>query len=134
MSNLDLLVAGVTSVQKRIMVAIRCSIRMEVPLGQVGNLLVSDEYVKYLIGIANSKMEANKQRTDGFFHTLQEKLASISEEEKSSEQVNCFEPASTNTASLVPIGSSGLKIDDSNIELSCICEEEADEANTHKRF
>jgi Methyltransferase TYW3 len=130
---LDLLVAGVTSVQKRIMVAIRCSIRMEVPLGKIGCLLVSDKYVKYLIGIANNKMEANKQRTDGFFRAFQAKLALITGEEKSSEQINGFEPASTVTASLVPKESSDLQLDYSNIELGCI-HEEADKANTHKRF
>ncbi|TVU38887.1 hypothetical protein EJB05_12282 [Eragrostis curvula] len=36
--------SGITSLQKRAMVAIRCSIRMEVPLGQTGELGVSPEY------------------------------------------------------------------------------------------
>ncbi|RLM85219.1 tRNA wybutosine-synthesizing protein 2/3/4 isoform X2 [Panicum miliaceum] len=65
--------SGITSLQKRAMVAIRCSIRMEVPLGQSGELVVSPEYVRYLVRIANSKMEANKKRMDGFLDLLQTK-------------------------------------------------------------
>ncbi|KAK3039698.1 hypothetical protein RJ639_027039 [Escallonia herrerae] len=62
--------SGITSVGKRVIVAIRCSIRMEVPLGHSGRIMVSSEYVEYLVGIANEKMEANKRRTDQFFAAL----------------------------------------------------------------
>ncbi|XP_062189340.1 tRNA wybutosine-synthesizing protein 2/3/4 isoform X2 [Phragmites australis] len=65
--------SGITGLQKRAMVAIRCSIRMEVPLGQTGELVVSPEYVRYLVRIANGKMEANKKRMDGFRDLLQTK-------------------------------------------------------------
>lgn len=58
------------------MVAIRCSIRMEVPLGQIDELVVSPEYVRYLVRIANSKMEANKRRMDGFLDLLQTQVLS----------------------------------------------------------
>ena len=61
------------------MVAIRCSIRMEVPLGQTGEVVVSPEYVRYLVRIANSKMEANKKRMDGFLDLLQTKVLSYFE-------------------------------------------------------
>ncbi|XP_058094324.1 tRNA wybutosine-synthesizing protein 2/3/4 isoform X2 [Magnolia sinica] len=63
--------SGITSIHKRIMVAIRCSIRLEVPLGQISQLMVSPEYVRYLVGIANEKMMANRRRTDGFLQVLQ---------------------------------------------------------------
>ncbi|KAG0483945.1 hypothetical protein HPP92_012029 [Vanilla planifolia] len=66
--------SGITSIQKRVMVAIRCSIRLEVPLGQIGLIMVTPEYVSYLVTVANEKMEANRQRTDGFLHVLQEKV------------------------------------------------------------
>ncbi|XP_020573877.1 tRNA wybutosine-synthesizing protein 2/3/4 isoform X2 [Phalaenopsis equestris] len=66
--------SGITSMHKRVMVSIRCSIRLEVPLGQVGLIMVSPEYVRYLTGIANEKMEANRRRTDSFFHVLQDKV------------------------------------------------------------
>jgi hypothetical protein len=68
--------SGITSLQKRAMVAIRCSIRMEVPLGQIDELVVSPEYVRYLVRIANSKMEANKRRMNGFLDLLQTKVLS----------------------------------------------------------
>ena len=62
--------SGITSVSKRVIVAIRCSIRLEVPLGGSGRLLVSEEYVRFLVGIANGKMEVNRKRTDQFFAAL----------------------------------------------------------------
>lgn len=65
--------SGMTSIQKRIMVAIRCSIRLEVPLGQIGLIMISPEYVRYLVRIANDKMEENRKRTEGFLHVLQSK-------------------------------------------------------------
>ncbi|KAG0481458.1 hypothetical protein HPP92_012316 [Vanilla planifolia] len=70
--------SGITSIQKRVMVAIRCSIRLEVPLGQIGLIMVTPEYVRYLVTVANEKMEANRQRTDGFLHVLQEKRIALS--------------------------------------------------------
>ncbi|RVW46013.1 tRNA wybutosine-synthesizing protein 2/3/4 [Vitis vinifera] len=63
--------SGITSVSKRVMVAVRCSIRLEVPLGGGGRVLVSPEYVRYLVGIANDKMETNRRRTEGFLQALQ---------------------------------------------------------------
>lgn len=60
--------SGITSCGdgKRVIIAIRCSIRMEVPLGDTEKLMVSPEYVKFLVDIANEKMGANRKRTDGF--------------------------------------------------------------------
>ncbi|KAK1680165.1 hypothetical protein QYE76_041013 [Lolium multiflorum] len=65
--------SGITSLQRRAMVAIRSSIRMEVPLGLTDELVVSPEYIRYLVNIANCKMEANKKRMDGFLDLLQSK-------------------------------------------------------------
>lgn len=59
--------SGISSVGKRVIVGIRCSIRLEVPLGVLGGVMVSEEYVRYLVGIANEKMECNRKRTHGFF-------------------------------------------------------------------
>nr|Q8H4D4.1 RecName: Full=tRNA wybutosine-synthesizing protein 2/3/4; Includes: RecName: Full=tRNA wybutosine-synthesizing protein 3 homolog; Short=tRNA-yW-synthesizing protein 3; AltName: Full=tRNA(Phe) 7-((3-amino-3-carboxypropyl)-4-demethylwyosine(37)-N(4))-methyltransferase; Includes: RecName: Full=tRNA wybutosine-synthesizing protein 2 homolog; Short=tRNA-yW-synthesizing protein 2; AltName: Full=tRNA(Phe) (4-demethylwyosine(37)-C(7)) aminocarboxypropyltransferase [Oryza sativa Japonica Group]BAC20692. len=67
--------SGITSLQKRVMVALRCSIRMEVPLGQTKELVVSPDYIRYLVRIANSKMEANKKRMGGFLDLLQAKIS-----------------------------------------------------------
>lgn len=47
---------------------------MEVPLGQASSVVVSQEYVRYLVQIANEKMEANRKRTDGLLHALRTKV------------------------------------------------------------
>lgn len=65
--------SGITSLQRRAMVAIRSSIRMEVPIGLIDGLVVSPEYIRYLVRIANCKMESNKKRMDGFLDVLQSK-------------------------------------------------------------
>lgn len=62
--------SGITSVNKRVIIAIRCSIRLEVPLGDTEKIMVSSEYVKYLVELANEKMEANRRRTDNFLTAL----------------------------------------------------------------
>ncbi|KAL9236617.1 hypothetical protein vseg_011262 [Gypsophila vaccaria] len=67
--------SGITSVGgKRVMVAIRSSIRMEVPLGNGGGggggVMVSREYVRFLVGVANEKMEQNWKRTERFMEVL----------------------------------------------------------------
>ncbi|CAL9096891.1 unnamed protein product [Musa acuminata var. zebrina] len=73
--------SGITNTQKRIMVAIRCSIRLEVPLGQMDHILVTAQYVHYLVTIANDKMEVNRKRTESFLHVLQFKGLSGSSKE-----------------------------------------------------
>ncbi|XP_047941787.1 tRNA wybutosine-synthesizing protein 2/3/4 isoform X1 [Salvia hispanica] len=64
--------SGITSVSKRTIIAIRCSIRMEVPLGSTHKLMVTPEYVEYLVDIANEKMGTNRKRTDHFHDKLRE--------------------------------------------------------------
>lgn len=73
---------------KRVIVAIRCSIRMEVPLGDAGRLMVSPEYVRYLVGIGNEKMDSNQRRTDNFFRALLDKGFGCSETPESDCQIN----------------------------------------------
>lgn len=63
--------SGITSVSKRVIIAIRCAIRLELPLGSNQKIMVSPEYIRYLVAIANEKMEVNQKRTDGFFQALQ---------------------------------------------------------------
>ncbi|KAI4311988.1 hypothetical protein MLD38_036848 [Melastoma candidum] len=67
--------SGITSVGvKRVIVAIRCSIRMEVPLGRSSKVVVTEDYVRYLVSVANEKMEANRKRTDGLLEALMRSL------------------------------------------------------------
>ncbi|GAV85023.1 Met_10 domain-containing protein/TYW3 domain-containing protein/Kelch_2 domain-containing protein/Kelch_4 domain-containing protein/Kelch_6 domain-containing protein [Cephalotus follicularis] len=69
--------SGVTGTGKRVIVGIRCSIRLEVPLGETGRILVSREYVRFLVDVANEKMEANRKRTEGFFKLLRSDKFSV---------------------------------------------------------
>ncbi|GAB4830863.1 hypothetical protein Ancab_004890 [Ancistrocladus abbreviatus] len=63
--------SGITSMSsKRVIVAIRCSIRLEVPLGSTSEIMVSKDYVRYIVELANEKMAANRLRTDGFLDAL----------------------------------------------------------------
>ncbi|GKV16010.1 hypothetical protein SLEP1_g26722 [Rubroshorea leprosula] len=64
--------SGITNAGKRVIVGIRCSIRLEVPLGDTQKIMVSEDYVRFLVGIANEKMEANRRRTEGFLTALKE--------------------------------------------------------------
>ncbi|XP_050367895.1 tRNA wybutosine-synthesizing protein 2/3/4 [Argentina anserina] len=62
--------SGITNSNKRVIIAIRCSIRLEVPLGSSREIMVSREYLRFLVGVANEKFEANRKRTDAFLDSL----------------------------------------------------------------
>ncbi|CAI5466394.1 unnamed protein product [Closterium sp. Yama58-4] len=58
---------GITSVSpKRIIAAIRCSIRLEAPLTAGGVPLVEEAFVRQLAAVANGKMALNRERTERF--------------------------------------------------------------------
>ncbi|KAK6932305.1 hypothetical protein RJ641_001929 [Dillenia turbinata] len=65
--------SGITGVGRRVIVGIRSSIRMEVPLGMEGGVMVTEEYVRFLVSIANGKMEENWRRSEGFLRALKKK-------------------------------------------------------------
>ena len=46
----------------RVMIAIRCSLRLEVPVADDGDLLVTETYLRYLIRLANGKFRENEER------------------------------------------------------------------------
>ncbi|XP_061694269.1 tRNA wybutosine-synthesizing protein 3 homolog isoform X2 [Syngnathoides biaculeatus] len=52
------------------LMAIRSTHSLEVPLSHQGKLLVSHEYLEFLIGIANQKMGDNLRRIQRFYQTL----------------------------------------------------------------
>ena len=59
--------AGITSLSpRRILVALRCNIRMEVPLTARGRLMVQPPYLRHLAALANQKMADNRRRTEAF--------------------------------------------------------------------
>ncbi|CAH3014848.1 unnamed protein product [Porites evermanni] len=53
-----------------VILAVRSTQSMEVPLVHDGELLVSEKYVKFLVNIANKKLEENQTRKDRFFRNL----------------------------------------------------------------
>ncbi|KAM9379111.1 tRNA wybutosine-synthesizing protein 3 homolog [Phaethornis superciliosus] len=55
----------------KIMVAVRSTHCLEVPLSHRGKLMVSEEYIEFLIHVANQKMEENIRRIDRFFKCLE---------------------------------------------------------------
>ncbi|XP_054690506.1 tRNA wybutosine-synthesizing protein 3 homolog isoform X2 [Grus americana] len=55
----------------KIMMAVRSTHCLEVPLSHKGKLMVSEEYIEFLIHIANRKMEENIRRIDRFHKGLE---------------------------------------------------------------
>ncbi|XP_009074671.1 PREDICTED: tRNA wybutosine-synthesizing protein 3 homolog, partial [Acanthisitta chloris] len=50
----------------KIMMAVRSTHCLEVPLSHKGRLMVSEEYIEFLVHVANGKMEENIRRIDRF--------------------------------------------------------------------
>ncbi|KAK7812312.1 hypothetical protein U0070_024582 [Myodes glareolus] len=53
------------------MMAVRSTHGLEVPLSHKGKLMVTEEYIEFLLTIANQKMEENKKRIERFYNCLQ---------------------------------------------------------------
>ncbi|KAM6129061.1 tRNA wybutosine-synthesizing protein 3 homolog isoform 2-T2 [Phoenicopterus ruber ruber] len=53
------------------LLAVRSTHCLEVPLSHKGKLMVSEEYIEFLIHIANRKMEENIRRIDRFYKCLE---------------------------------------------------------------
>ncbi|XP_071073477.1 tRNA wybutosine-synthesizing protein 3 homolog isoform X2 [Dasypus novemcinctus] len=53
------------------MLAVRSTHGLEVPLSHKGKLMVTEEYIDFLVNIANQKMEENKKRIERFYNSLQ---------------------------------------------------------------
>ncbi|XP_037682834.1 tRNA wybutosine-synthesizing protein 3 homolog isoform X2 [Choloepus didactylus] len=54
--------------------AVRSTHGLEVPLSHKGKLMVTEEYIDFLVNIANQKMEENKRRIERFYNCLQHAL------------------------------------------------------------
>ncbi|XP_078524759.1 tRNA wybutosine-synthesizing protein 3 homolog isoform X1 [Lissotriton helveticus] len=68
--------SGITVGRKgKIVMAVRSTHCLEVPLSKKGRLMVNDEYIDYIVQIANQKMEENKHRIDRFYSCLQSALS-----------------------------------------------------------
>ncbi|XP_012516501.1 PREDICTED: tRNA wybutosine-synthesizing protein 3 homolog isoform X2 [Propithecus coquereli] len=56
------------------MLAVRSTHGLEVPLSHKGKLMVTEEYIDFLLNVANQKMEENKKRIGRFYNCLQHAL------------------------------------------------------------
>ncbi|PNI47831.1 TYW3 isoform 3 [Pan troglodytes] len=56
------------------MLAVRSTHGLEVPLSHKGKLMVTEEYIDFLLNVANQKMEENKKRIERFCNCLQHAL------------------------------------------------------------
>ncbi|XP_036898213.1 tRNA wybutosine-synthesizing protein 3 homolog isoform X2 [Sturnira hondurensis] len=54
--------------------AVRSTHGLEVPLSHKGKLMVTEDYIDFLLKIANQKMEENKKRIERFYRCLQHAL------------------------------------------------------------
>lgn len=72
------------------MLAVRSTHGLEVPLSHQGKLMVTEEYINFLLKIANQKMEENKKRIERFYHCLQHALEkeTVSTTSQPKEKVN----------------------------------------------
>ncbi|XP_058033367.1 tRNA wybutosine-synthesizing protein 3 homolog isoform X3 [Ahaetulla prasina] len=69
--------SGITVSRKgKIMMAVRSTHCLEVPLTQKGRLMVSEEYVDFVVQVANRKMEENWKRINRFYISLKFALES----------------------------------------------------------
>ncbi|XP_008948402.1 PREDICTED: tRNA wybutosine-synthesizing protein 3 homolog, partial [Merops nubicus] len=55
----------------KITMAVRSTHCLEVPLSHKGRLMVTEEYIEFLIQVANRKMEENTRRIDRFYKGLE---------------------------------------------------------------
>lgn len=64
-------------VGKRFMVAVRSTLRLDVPVVFDGKIAVSSQYMHQLIALANEKMEENERRTNEFFDALKNEFGEV---------------------------------------------------------
>lgn len=65
--------SGIVIGKKRnVIVAVRSTQSLEVPLVHDGELLVSAEYIRFLVNVANKKLEENQTRIERFFTNLRD--------------------------------------------------------------
>ncbi|XP_040421342.1 tRNA wybutosine-synthesizing protein 3 homolog isoform X3 [Cygnus olor] len=74
----------------KIMMAVRSTHCLEVPLSHMGKLMVSEEYIEFLIHVANRKMEENTRRIDRFYKCLRLALEADSANNLPSEETEKY--------------------------------------------
>ncbi|XP_066857990.1 tRNA wybutosine-synthesizing protein 3 homolog isoform X5 [Anser cygnoides] len=72
------------------LLAVRSTHCLEVPLSHMGKLMVSEEYIEFLIHVANRKMEENTRRIDRFYKCLRLALEADSANNSPSEETEKY--------------------------------------------
>ncbi|XP_035882188.1 tRNA wybutosine-synthesizing protein 3 homolog isoform X2 [Phyllostomus discolor] len=77
--------------------AVRSTHGLEVPLSHEGKLMVTEDYIDFLLKIANQKMEENRKRIERFYSCLQHALERQSiirsyPKEKVNKKINAYSP------------------------------------------
>ncbi|MBN3298624.1 tRNA wybutosine-synthesizing protein 3 homolog isoform X1 [Amia ocellicauda] len=68
--------SGITVGKKgKIIMAVRSTHCLEVPLSHKGHVLVNEQYIDFLVEVANKKMEENQRRIERFYCCLQSAVA-----------------------------------------------------------
>lgn len=71
-----------------VIVAVRSTQSLEVPLVHLGEQMVSHKYVEFLVDIANNKLEDNQTRIDRFFKNLKDVLHNHSLSDSTSQKTD----------------------------------------------
>ncbi|XP_077986255.1 tRNA wybutosine-synthesizing protein 3 homolog [Glandiceps talaboti] len=64
----------------KVIMAVRSTHGLEVPIATQGKVLVSTEYIEYIVKLANDKMKENSRRIDRFFSNMKTHLSEQSEQ------------------------------------------------------
>ncbi|XP_006634821.2 tRNA wybutosine-synthesizing protein 3 homolog [Lepisosteus oculatus] len=67
----------------KIIMAVRSTHGLEVPLSRKGQTLVKEEYLDFLVELANQKMEENQRRIERFYSSLQSAVRADSSADRS---------------------------------------------------
>lgn len=70
-----------STVEKRIILTVRCPVRMDTPVLQRGVFDISPDQLKFLVQFANNKFDENAKRIERFFNDLREHFG-ISEDKR----------------------------------------------------
>ncbi|KAG1700315.1 hypothetical protein DVH05_012116 [Phytophthora capsici] len=97
--------SGVVLGNRKIMCAIRTTANgLEIPLGRrADQLLVNEDYLRWIVDVANQKFEANKQKTDRLFDAFRAKF--------------CEQTANAGKGSLVELSSWKEVISEASVKL-----------------
>ncbi|KAG8196166.1 hypothetical protein JTE90_007896 [Oedothorax gibbosus] len=92
--------SGMTISKKgNIIVAIRCTLALEVPLSSDGVLLVSHEYISFVVNLCNEKLTENWKRIERLYLGLQKSIAQSTTQPDKKKTPKVLRPVNNNNLS-----------------------------------